>query len=122
MDGVLERTGYREHLVLGDGYEEALANNEALHRLRDPIAAVGVSNIFGLGECERTYAGMLHDGMRVLSDLVNWMTAGVSAAGATDERDVGEYGRRVGRDLDQRNHLRGNVFCHFVGEISTQWG
>ncbi len=54
--------------------------NQALHRLRDPIAAAGVSNIFGLGECERTYAGMPHDGMRVLSELVNWTTAGVTTA------------------------------------------
>jgi hypothetical protein len=40
--------------------------------LRDEIAARGVSNIFPLGECERAYAGMPHDGMRVLSELVSW--------------------------------------------------
>ena len=42
--------------------------------LRDRIAAAGVSNIMPLGECERAYAGMPHDGMRVLSELVNWTT------------------------------------------------
>jgi hypothetical protein len=42
--------------------------------LRDAIAAAGVSNIMPLGECERAYAGMPHDGMRVLSELVNWTT------------------------------------------------
>jgi acyl-CoA reductase LuxC len=42
--------------------------------LRDAIAAAGVSNIMPLGECERAYAGIPHDGMRVLSELVNWTT------------------------------------------------
>jgi hypothetical protein len=40
--------------------------------MRDEIAAMGVSNILPLGECERGYAGMPHDGMRMLSELVNW--------------------------------------------------
>lgn len=40
--------------------------------LRDEIAARGVTDIFPLGECERAYAGKSHDGMRVLSELVNW--------------------------------------------------
>lgn len=40
--------------------------------LRDRIAARGVSNILPLGQCERAYAGMPHDGMVVLSDLVEW--------------------------------------------------
>ncbi len=40
--------------------------------LRDRIAARGVSNILPLGQCERAYAGMPHDGMVVLSELVDW--------------------------------------------------
>lgn len=40
--------------------------------LRDIISARGVSNVFPLGQCERLYAGMPHDGMPVLSQLVDW--------------------------------------------------
>lgn len=40
--------------------------------LRDEIAACGVSNISALGDCERSYAGMPHDSMRLLSELVAW--------------------------------------------------
>ena len=40
--------------------------------LRDLILARGVSNVFPLGQCERMFAGMPHDGMPVLSQLVNW--------------------------------------------------
>jgi hypothetical protein len=40
--------------------------------LRDRILARGVSSVFPLGQCERVYAGMPHDGMRVLSELVDW--------------------------------------------------
>jgi Acyl-CoA reductase (LuxC) len=43
--------------------------------LRDELAARGVSNVLPLGEGERAYAGMPHDGMRVLSELVNWANA-----------------------------------------------
>ena len=50
--------------------------DEAVPRLRDGLAAAGVSNLFPLGECERTYPGMPHDGMRVLSELVNWASSG----------------------------------------------
>jgi Acyl-CoA reductase (LuxC) len=42
--------------------------------LRDPVAARGVSNIVPLGHAERAFAGMPHDGMRVLSGLVEWTT------------------------------------------------
>jgi hypothetical protein len=42
------------------------------HLLRDAIAVAGVSNIFPLGEHELAYAGMPHDGMKVLSELVDW--------------------------------------------------
>jgi len=40
--------------------------------LRDRIFARGVSNILPLGQSERLYAGMPHDGMVVLSQLVDW--------------------------------------------------
>lgn len=43
--------------------------------LRNDLAARGVSNILPLGECERAYAGMPHDGMRILSELVSWTNA-----------------------------------------------
>jgi hypothetical protein len=46
--------------------------DEAIPRLRDALAAVGVSNVLPLGEGERVYPGIPHDGMRVLSELVNW--------------------------------------------------
>jgi len=41
--------------------------------LRDALAARGVSNVLALGGCERAWAGMPHDGMRVLADLVDWV-------------------------------------------------
>ena len=40
--------------------------------LRDKILARGVSNVLPLGQCQRTFAGMPHDGMLVLSQLVDW--------------------------------------------------
>jgi hypothetical protein len=40
--------------------------------LRDYAAARGVSGIFPLGQCERLFAGMPHDGMSILSQLVDW--------------------------------------------------
>ena len=43
--------------------------------LRDAIAARGVSHVVPLGEADRVFAGMPHDGMRILSQLVNWATA-----------------------------------------------
>jgi len=49
---------------------------EAIPRLRDLLAAAGVSNVFPLGECERGYPGIPHDGMRTLSELVNWTSSG----------------------------------------------
>jgi hypothetical protein len=45
-------------------------------RLRDLLAAAGVSSVFPLGECERAYPGSPHDGMRALSELVNWTGSG----------------------------------------------
>jgi hypothetical protein len=44
----------------------------AVPRLRDALTAAGVSNVFPLGECELGYPGIPHDGMRVLSELVDW--------------------------------------------------
>lgn len=41
--------------------------------LRDALAARGVSNVCALGECERAFAGIPHDGMRPLHDLVSWV-------------------------------------------------
>lgn len=50
----------------------------AIPRLRDVLTAAGVSNVFPLGECERGYPGIPHDGMRVLSELVNWVSSATS--------------------------------------------
>jgi hypothetical protein len=44
-------------------------------RIRDRLACAGVSNIMPLGECDRAYAGIPHDGLRSLSELVNWTNA-----------------------------------------------
>lgn len=41
-------------------------------KLRDICLARGVSNVLPLGQVERTFGGMPHDGMRVLGDLVDW--------------------------------------------------
>ena len=43
--------------------------------LRDAIAARGVSNVLPLGQCERVFPGGPHDGMLVLSELVDWKNA-----------------------------------------------
>ena len=50
--------------------------HEAIKSLRDSIATAGVSSIFPLGEYEQIYAGMPHDGMRTLSEFVNWTNTG----------------------------------------------
>jgi hypothetical protein len=50
----------------------------AVPGLRDALTAAGVSNVFPLGECERTYPGIPHDGMRVLSELVSWASSASS--------------------------------------------
>jgi len=39
---------------------------------RNALAARGVSTIYPLGEGERVYAGMPHDGVRILNELVDW--------------------------------------------------
>ena len=43
--------------------------------LRDSIAGRGVSSILPLGCCEQVFAGIPHDGMLVLSQLVDWKCA-----------------------------------------------
>jgi hypothetical protein len=48
-----------------------------LVELRDELVARGVSTVLPLGETEQAYAGMPHDGMRVLSELVNWVNSAV---------------------------------------------
>jgi hypothetical protein len=44
-------------------------------QLRGPLAARGVTTVAPLGESERRWAGMPHDGMRPLSRLVSWTVA-----------------------------------------------
>ncbi|MBI2889828.1 MAG: hypothetical protein HYY13_03480 [Nitrospirae bacterium] len=63
------------------GYLHAGVSTVGIHPLsripglRDRIAARGVSNIMPIGQHERMYPGMPHDGMRVLGDLVDWKNA-----------------------------------------------
>jgi acyl-CoA reductase LuxC len=52
--------------------------------LRDALAAAGASNVFPLGECERAYPGMPHDGMRVLGELVGWSSSAAPAEGGRE--------------------------------------
>jgi hypothetical protein len=40
--------------------------------LRDLLGMHGVSNVLPLGQVERSFGGMPHDGMRALADLVDW--------------------------------------------------
>ena len=54
----------------------------AIPRLRDALAAAGVSNVFPLGDGERSYPGIPHDGMRVLSELVSWTSSGALIDGS----------------------------------------
>ena len=51
----------------------------ALREMRDLLAAAGVSGVFPLGESERAWPGMPHDGMRILSELVSWTSSGERA-------------------------------------------
>ncbi|PJZ70470.1 hypothetical protein CH373_05200 [Leptospira perolatii] len=50
----------------------SISPESLLPELRDSIAARGVSNVVPLGQSGRAYAGMSHDGMMVLSELVDW--------------------------------------------------
>jgi hypothetical protein len=47
---------------------------ERRHQLSVRIGARGVSNILPLGQAGYTYPGMPHDGMMVLSEMVDWKT------------------------------------------------
>ncbi len=51
----------------------------ALREMRDLPAATGVSAVFPLGESERAWPGMPHDGMKILSELVSWASSGEQA-------------------------------------------
>jgi hypothetical protein len=51
----------------------------AMMALRDALAAAGVSQVFPLGDGERAWAGMPHDGMRILSELVSWVSSAEEA-------------------------------------------
>lgn len=51
-----------------------VAPKEALEQMRDEVAARGVDAILPIGEAGRSHPGMPHDGMRVLSELVRWVT------------------------------------------------
>jgi hypothetical protein len=52
-----------------------IAPEERREELRDAVALRGVSSVVPLGEAERAFAGMPHDGMRILSEMVSWATA-----------------------------------------------
>jgi hypothetical protein len=52
-----------------------VAPEAARTALRDDIVARGVDRVLALGEAERGYPGMPHDGARVLSELVRWANA-----------------------------------------------
>jgi hypothetical protein len=43
--------------------------------LRGLLASRGVTNVLSLGQCDRVLPGAPHDGMMVLSELVDWKNA-----------------------------------------------
>jgi hypothetical protein len=45
---------------------------ERREELKDRILARGVSSVFPLGQCEKVFAGIPHDGMMILNQLVDW--------------------------------------------------
>jgi hypothetical protein len=45
---------------------------QSWRELRDELAARGVTTVTRLGQTERRWPGMPHDGMRILSELVSW--------------------------------------------------
>ncbi len=68
VDRLQDAIGTLHHGVASVGvYPEARREE-----LRDVCLAHGVSNVLPLGQVERTFGGMPHDGMRVLGDLVDW--------------------------------------------------
>ncbi len=60
-----------------------ISSASALERLRDPLAAAGVTHVFRLGGAEQAFAGMPQDGMRVSSELVSWVVSGGEPAAIT---------------------------------------
>ena len=62
--------GARWHWVGGPGKDARAAVVVAPGAF--DLAAHGVSNVVPLGHAERGFAGMPHDGMRVLAELVEW--------------------------------------------------
>jgi hypothetical protein len=45
---------------------------ERRQELKDRILARGVSSVLPLGQCDNVFAGMPHDGMMILNQLVDW--------------------------------------------------
>ena len=45
---------------------------ERRQEMKDRILAHGVSSVLPLGQCEKVFAGMPHDGMMILNQLVDW--------------------------------------------------
>lgn len=45
---------------------------ETMRGIRNAAAVAGVTNVVAIGESESVYPGMPNDGMRALSELVNW--------------------------------------------------
>jgi hypothetical protein len=45
---------------------------ERRDELKDRILARGVSSVLPLGQCEKVFAGIPHDGMMILNQLVDW--------------------------------------------------
>jgi hypothetical protein len=45
---------------------------ERRKQLKDRILARGVSSVLPLGQCEKVFAGIPHDGMMILNQLVDW--------------------------------------------------
>jgi len=71
VDNLKDAFKYLHHAVSTVGvYPEARRLE-----LRDSILARGVTNVLPLGQAERMFGGMPHDGMMVLNDLVDWKNA-----------------------------------------------
>lgn len=45
---------------------------ERRQELKDRVLARGVSSVLPLGQCEKVFAGIPHDGMMILNQLVDW--------------------------------------------------
>lgn len=71
----VDRLGDAVRLLGSDVSTVGVYPEDRRHELRDELAARGVSHVVPLGQCERTFAGMPQDGMRLLGELVSWATA-----------------------------------------------